>query len=293
MRLATLLASLLILILPTPYAEASDTGLLYASSDPSSEQLYVEMQGVSLLIDKTTDRIYLNRPGEPEASLTLEEAIAGTSDDPHARVANLAKLRSVLSDPDFLFTIAAPRIATDDSIWQLPEPDTCGEFICISPNHTRSLKADFTASSMLGNGVGKRMCDHYLCPVLPMPCEQGPCGVSLWESNLMFYSGWGAGWGSSEGGGSITEQELIAHDRELFEDFRLDACHGANVAAGAAALAATGMVASCVTSPSGFGLALCLAAGASFGLAMGDMSSASAQCKAEYPGPGNWTPGNG
>ncbi|MGY1459166.1 MULTISPECIES: hypothetical protein [unclassified Luteimonas] len=280
--------ALLLFTIP-PVVSASDSGLIYASSDPSSEQLYVEMQGgVSLLIDKTTDRIYLNRPGEPEASLTFEEAIAGTSDIPQVRAANLVKLRSTLSDPDFLFTITAPRVAVDDSIWQLPEPDMCGDFICISPDSAKWHEADIEAGFNPGNGVGKRMCEHYLCPVLPMPCELGPCGVSSWESNLLFYSGWGAGWGGSEGGGSITQQELIAHDRHSFERSRLDACDRANLATASSALAGTGMVAACATSPSGVGLALCLAAGASFGLAMGELSSTSKQCKAEYPGLDNW-----
>lgn len=134
-------------------AAAEDPKVLYASSDPSSEQFYIEMTGgVSLLLDKKTDRIYLNRPGEPQLSQTFAKAIEGISDDPQVRAESLAKLRAILSNPDFLVTIRTPRIATDESIWVRPAWEWCGELACISPYSSGSSQLMVSATASLSRG---------------------------------------------------------------------------------------------------------------------------------------------
>lgn len=256
-----------------------DPKVLYASSDPSSEQFYIEMTGgVSLLLDRKTDRIYLNRPSQPQVSQTLAHAVEGTSDDPQVRADNLAKLRATLSNPDFLVTIRTPRVATDDSIWVRPNWEWCGEFACISP-----YSPDGPKPMVSTTGSRSRMCDHYLCPELPFPCEHGPCSVSLW-GDLLFYSGWGAGWDDSRGGGSVTQQELIALDRSNFERQREGACEDKGKYGASTALTGLGMAAACVSGA----LPVCLSAGAGFGISMGELNEAHQQCEAGYPGLGRW-----
>lgn len=271
-------------LFPIGIALANEPTVAYASSDPSSEQLYIELtDGVSLLMDKATDRIYLNRPGQQEVSRSFAQAVEGTSDVPGVRADNLAKLRGLLSDPSFLATIRDPRVATDASIWELPDWEWCGDVICISPHADRVKQHEPLSQASLGRPRA-RLCEHYLCPTIPMPCELGPCSVSTWDNGSFFYSGWGGGWGDEEGGGTVTQQDLIAWDRENFERERQGACKSKKIHAANTVAMGVVMGGSCASGT----LPVCLASAVMFAISFGQMNDSHEQCNREYPGRGNW-----
>ncbi|MNM71645.1 hypothetical protein D3C81_833150 [compost metagenome] len=104
----------------------------------------------------------------------------------------------------------------------------------------------------------------------------------------MFYTGFKAGWGDNEGGGNVTQQQLLTYNKTRFEQSRAGACADKNIKAAGTIGAGAAVAATCMTSPSGVGAVACAGAVLAYAIGLHETDRSSKQCQASYPGIGNW-----
>lgn len=258
-----------------------------AATDPFEKQLLIEFDnGTIAIADDNTQRIYISTSSGQEYDVSFVDAIAASEPDLTKRQQTLLEFRASLKDTGHMVAVRSLRTATDATLWPRlgPPVEWCGNVICIesSSSGDRALEAQGT-SYFLG------ACNHYLCPELPWPCDLGPCSPNKWgDGMLTFYSSHGAGWGATEGGGTVSQQQLIEYDKGRFESVRQGACSEKNLVA--TATAATGVAAgsACLLIATGAGAAACAAGIVSYGIGLYQTNKKAKECHATYPGIGNW-----
>lgn len=279
-RVIYVVATLIALISSQAVAQA---GLERASTNPITKQFVVEFtDGGMVVADDTTQKFLVVTKSGQHFEVSFSDALASVESDPLKRQQLLLDFRASLNDQTHLVTIAKPRLAVDDSVW--PLPSMCGDVACIDPygDDTSTSAPDFSAK----NAAGCK--NHYLCPRNLAPCDLGPCSPARWGDNFMFYSGFRAGWGDDQGGGNLTEQDLVAYDQQRWQNMRDQACHNTNLLAATSVAAAGVMVGSCALSGTGVGAVVCVGSVILYGISVYQTYESRDQCLADYPGLGNW-----
>lgn len=268
-------------------AQASaQSGLAHASSSPISKQLYLEFKdGTVVLADEDTQTIYIVNESGQKFEVSFAQAVADAEPDPAKRADRLAEFRASLTDYGHMVTLAPTRIATDDSIWQYT--GWCGDVVCIDPFGVAPAPMQANSITVMST-ASQKTCNHYLCPQTPFPCEAGPCGPNQWGDGLTLYSGFLAGWGDDKGGGTVTQQELVAYDKGLWERERNQACTDKNVATAETAAVGAGTTAACFLAETGVGALVCAGGIITYGIGLYKIDKLAKQCQGTYPGIGNW-----
>lgn len=257
----------------------AQSGLERASTSPYEKQLIVEFtSGTTVVADYNTSRFYITSGNGEQYEVTFSDAVAYGEDDPAKRQQMLDTFRSSLTDPGHLVTIRAPRVATDTSHW--PNVEWCGNVICIDPYS--SSTASNTSYSTAGN-------PYYQCDFKCLPCDHGPCNPADWFDDKLFYTGFGAGWDEGEGGGTVTEQELLAYDKERWKSHQQGACEDAKVIGASTLSGVAATAGACAAIPAGGVSVLGCAAGViGIGIGIYQLHEKEEECLSEYPGRGNW-----
>lgn len=257
---------------------SAQSGIKEASTDPYARQFAVEFsQGTIVVADDSTQTVYISLSDGQEYDVPFSQAITSAEADPYKRQQMLTDFRASLGDVQHVVSVRAPRVATDTNYW----PKMCGEFACIDPDGLSAAKQErgsVHASTHQG-------CD-FKCS--PFPCDLGPCSPNTWVNGQFFYSGKGAGWDPGEGGGTVTQQDLVAYDKQRWENERKQACTDKNINAAETSAIGGATGATCLTFETGVGAVGCAAGVIAYGIGLYKTDKAADRCQAGYPGIGNW-----
>ncbi|MFP7725487.1 hypothetical protein [Lysobacter sp. D1-1-M9] len=105
---------------------------------------------------------------------------------------------------------------------------------------------------------------------------------------MTFYSSFLGGWGDDQGGGSVTQQELVSYDKKLWESQRQTACSEKNLIAANTSLTAAATGGACLLAETGVGAVVCVAGIVSYGIGVYQTHKKTKECFAAYPGIGKW-----
>jgi len=272
-----------ILFLASAGAFAQD-GLVRASTNPFEGQFRIEVNdGTVVVADHASETWYISKQSGQIFEVSFADAIAHNEISPAKRQEMLNEFKAMLSDTGTLITVAPRRVATDATFWR-KEIEMCGDVICISPDDA-SFDTGLSKSPDNALACAPPTCD----PSNQFPCNFGPCSPYPWPDNRWtFYSGWGAGWGSDQGGGSTVQQQILEQDRRMWERDREGACSEKGEVAAETSAIGVITVGSCLAAKTGVGALGCAAGAVVYGLGLHKIDNLNRQCQASYPGYGNW-----